>query len=154
MYEYKVIPAPDRGEKSRNVKTPEGRFALSIEAALNEMAKSGWEFQRAETLPSSERRGFTGSTTQMRSLLVFRRALAGDSAQFQPRDLDGPAAMVAPSVTSPEGAMPRLVAGAERGHDNGVRKSAASPSVTGGANPRADERRDPILTAPGTNQGG
>lgn len=152
MYEYKVIPAPDRGEKSRNVKTPEGRFALSIEAALNEMATSGWEFLRAETLPSSERSGFTGSTIHMRSLLVFRRAQESDVAQFQPRKLDVPAAMAAPSVSAPEGAMPRFATGAERLLDNGVEKSVDTPSVTGGSRTRTDGRSDPVITAPGKSQ--
>lgn len=126
MYEYKVIPAPDRGEKSRSVKAPEGRFALSIEASLNEMAAVGWEFQRAETLPSSERSGFTGSTVHMRSLLVFRRARESDAAQFQPRKLDVPATMAAPSVNTPD--------------------------ISGGRQPRADGRKDPVISAPEKDQ--
>ena len=76
-YEYKVVPAPNRGKKARGVKTPEARFANGIEGVLNEMAAQGWEFQRAEMLPSEERSGLTGTKTTWRNLLVFRRALNG-----------------------------------------------------------------------------
>jgi hypothetical protein len=75
-YEYKVIPSPQRAAKVRGVKTPEGRFARTVEDVMNEMAREGWEFQRAELLPSEERSGLTGSTTTWRNLLVFRRARA------------------------------------------------------------------------------
>ncbi|WP_420005796.1 DUF4177 domain-containing protein [Arenibacterium sp. LLYu02] len=79
-YEYKVVPAPNKGKKARGVKTPEARFAFGIEEVLNEMAADGWEFQRAEMLPSEERSGLTGTKTNWRNLLVFRRALSAASA--------------------------------------------------------------------------
>jgi len=72
-YEYKVVPAPKKGTKAKGVKTPEGRFAVTIEQVLNEMGAEGWEYQRAELLPSEERVGLTGSTTNWRNVLVFRR---------------------------------------------------------------------------------
>ncbi|NDW44774.1 DUF4177 domain-containing protein [Ruegeria sp. PrR005] len=75
-YEYKVVPAPARGTKAKGVKTPEGRFSLSVESLLNQMGAEGWEYQRAELLPSEERTGLTGSVTKWRNVLVFRRALA------------------------------------------------------------------------------
>ena len=50
-YEYKVVPAPNKGKKARGVKSPEARFAHGVEGVLNEMAAEGWEFQRAEMLP-------------------------------------------------------------------------------------------------------
>ena len=78
-YEYKVVPAPNRGKKARGVKTPEARFANGIEGVLNEMAAEGWEYQRAEMLPSEERSGLTGTKTTWRNLLVFRRALSAAS---------------------------------------------------------------------------
>jgi hypothetical protein len=75
-YEYKVVPAPQKGVKAKGVRSPEGRFANSIELQLNELAAEGWEFVRAELLPSEERSGLTGSTTNWRNILVFRRELA------------------------------------------------------------------------------
>ncbi|GAA6190460.1 DUF4177 domain-containing protein [Phaeobacter gallaeciensis] len=74
-YEYKVLPAPPKGTKAKGIKTPEGRFALSIEQLLNQMGASGWEYQRAELLPSDERSGLTGTTVNWRNVLVFRRTL-------------------------------------------------------------------------------
>ncbi|WP_027258361.1 DUF4177 domain-containing protein [Leisingera aquimarina] len=83
-FEYKVVPAPAKGTKAKGVKTPEARFANSVEIQLNEMAADGWEFQRAELLPSEERSGLTGSTTNWRNVMVFRRAIAADQAADPP----------------------------------------------------------------------
>lgn len=80
MFEYKVVPAPAKGTKAKGVKTPQGRFAVTIEQVLNDMAADGWEFQRAELLPSEERVGLTGSATHWRNLLVFRRLTDGSAA--------------------------------------------------------------------------
>ncbi|WP_435138107.1 DUF4177 domain-containing protein [Pseudopelagicola sp. nBUS_19] len=88
-YEYKIIPAPSKGRKGKNVKGPEGRFANALEQALNEMASAGWEFQRSETLPSEERSGLASSTTRFRSVLVFRRYINGASPLLR-QVLDGP----------------------------------------------------------------
>ena len=79
-YEYKVVPAPHKGVKAKGVRSPQGRFANSIELQLNELAAEGWEFLRAELLPSEERSGLTGSTTNWRNLLVFRRELAATAS--------------------------------------------------------------------------
>ncbi|KAE9629782.1 DUF4177 domain-containing protein [Parasedimentitalea maritima] len=81
MFEYKVVPAPAKGTKAKGVKTPHGRFAVSIEQLLNDMAADGWEFQRAELLPSEERAGLTGSTTNWRNVMVFRRPVTPAAGQ-------------------------------------------------------------------------
>ncbi len=83
-YEYKVVPAPTKGIKAKGVKTPEGRFALTVEQLLNEMGAAGWEFQRAELLPSDERSGLTGSVVNWRNVLVFRRALGAMAEDVTP----------------------------------------------------------------------
>ena len=90
VYEYKVVPAPARGEKARGVKGPEARFAYALECVMNEMAEGGWEFLRSETLPSEERSGLTQTVTQWRNVLVFRKARADDASLFQPRRLEAP----------------------------------------------------------------
>lgn len=74
-FEYKVIPAPHKGEKAKGIKTPEARFSHSLEQLMNSLGAEGWEYQRADTLPSSERSGLTGSQTVWRHILVFRRPL-------------------------------------------------------------------------------
>lgn len=84
-FEYRVIPAPTRGQKVKGAKTADARFAHAIEAQLNEMAADGWQFHRAETLPSVERSGLTSTTTTYRSVLVFQRPVAQAApAQNQP----------------------------------------------------------------------
>ena len=74
-YEYKVVPAPHRGERAKGVKGSEARFALSLGNAMNAQAAEGWEYVRAETLPCEERSGLTGKTTTFMNMLVFRRAV-------------------------------------------------------------------------------
>ncbi|MBE3639839.1 DUF4177 domain-containing protein [Mangrovicoccus algicola] len=73
-YEYQVIPAPERGQKARGAKTPDARYAAALAQVLNEEAAQGWEFQRAEVLPSQEKQGLTGTRTVYVNVLVFRRA--------------------------------------------------------------------------------
>ncbi|ETX15615.1 hypothetical protein OCH239_14320 [Roseivivax halodurans JCM 10272] len=99
-YEYKVLPAPAKGEKAKGVKGPEARFAHALERLMNEMAEGGWEYLRADTLPSEERQGLTSSTTVWRTLLVFRRESAGDG----PRLLSAPTTADEPMVAKPKAA--------------------------------------------------
>ncbi|MBL3568497.1 hypothetical protein BV509_15610 [Rhodovulum sulfidophilum] len=74
LYEYRVLPAPERGRRVRGAKGPAERFAHALEQAMNEMAAEGWEYVRAESLPSEERQGlFSGSSRTVRNVLVFRR---------------------------------------------------------------------------------
>lgn len=93
-YEYRVVPAPTKGRKAKGIKSPEGRFAQSVEDVLNRMGVEGWEYLRAELLPSSERSGLTSSTTNWRNVLVFRRPLdegddeLGRVAPLQPDHFD------------------------------------------------------------------
>jgi hypothetical protein len=75
FYEFKVIPAPRRGEKARGVKTTEERYALTLTALMNELGREGWDYVRADTLPVDERVGFTGSKTSYQHMLVFRRVI-------------------------------------------------------------------------------
>ncbi len=79
-YEYKVIPAPTKGAKAPGLKTAEARFAATIEDTLNAQAAEGWEYLRTDILPSEERQGLTGSQTVYRTLMVFRRAKAGEDS--------------------------------------------------------------------------
>ncbi|MEC3861917.1 DUF4177 domain-containing protein [Mesobacterium sp. TK19101] len=102
VYEYKVVPAPAKGEKARGVKGAEARFAYALERVMNEMAEGGWEFQRSETLPAEERTGLTQTTTQWRNLLVFRRARQDDISDFRPRLLEKPATPPASLAPMPD----------------------------------------------------
>ncbi len=121
-YEYKVVPAPQKGTKAKGVKTPEGRFATSIEHLLNDMGADGWEYQRAELLPSEERSGLTGSATNWRNVLIFRRALeAGEIVVPTP----GP-------TETPEGVP--------------LAQPVPGPDIVAAPEPIAEDAKDPPLT--------
>lgn len=93
-YEYRVVAAPTRGLKAKGIRSNEARFAHAIEEMMNSMAQDGWEYQRAETLPSVERSGLTSTTTTWRNMLVFRRPLDGASTDT-PKRVEPPLALVA-----------------------------------------------------------
>jgi len=136
-YEYKVVPAPSKGRKARGVKTPEGRFALSIEDVLNQMGEEGWEYLRAELLPSEERSGLTSSITQWRNVLVFRRAL-----DPSPEHAFAPTTSTTPAQSTPEmTAAPAAILGATATGAASVDVAEASPL----AHESADE---PALSDP------
>lgn len=101
-FEYKVVPAPNKGKKARGVKGTEARFAFALEDVMNELAMEGWEYQRAEMLPSEERSGLTGTQTTFRNVLVFRRPRQNDISAFEPKLLERPAAPVAQPAPVPE----------------------------------------------------
>jgi len=89
-YEYKVVPAPAKGIKGKGVRGAEARFSFALQELMNGMAGYGWEYQRSETLPSIERAGLTGTTTEWRNVLVFRRPRTDDADAFQPQLLPAP----------------------------------------------------------------
>lgn len=73
-FEYKVIPAPFSGKKAKGVKGADGRFANALSEAINELAASGWEYVRSESLPSIERHGVLRKRREVfQNVLVFRR---------------------------------------------------------------------------------
>ncbi len=74
-FEYKVIPAPKRGEKAKGAKSTEDRFAFALTQLMNGLGQEGWDYVRADTLPCDERVGLTGTKTTFQNMLVFRRAL-------------------------------------------------------------------------------
>ena len=72
LYEYRVIPAPQRTQRVKGVKSTGDRFAHLLTDAINELAEDGWEYVRAETLPCEERKGLTKRENSMQTVLVFR----------------------------------------------------------------------------------
>lgn len=119
-FEYRVVPAPHRGEKARGLKTTGERFAHAMTLLLNEMAADGWEYVRADTLPCEERTGITGRSSSFQNLLTFRRLAAEAMAVSMPQDIavappavpELPAPIIAParvlSPFPPAGEAPRL----------------------------------------------
>ncbi len=72
-YEYKVVPAPRKGQRARGIKGSEARFAHALQSLMNDLATEGWEYLRADTLPSEERQGLRGRSMTYQNLLIFRR---------------------------------------------------------------------------------
>ncbi|MDB6176023.1 DUF4177 domain-containing protein [Paracoccus sp. Z330] len=91
-FEYSVIAAPNRGEKAKDAKTPTDRYALALTTELNRMAKDGWEYLRADVLPSEERSGLTGRSTIYHNVLVFRRVVAETPETLQAPTQEQPSA--------------------------------------------------------------
>lgn len=100
-HEYKVIPAPRRGTKSREAKSTEDRFALTLSNLMNELGRDGWEYVRAETLPTEERAGFTKTRVVEQTVLIFRRTLAGPGALVAGAGEAGPLRAVAAEPPTP-----------------------------------------------------
>lgn len=100
-YEYRVVPAPDRGEKARGAKTAGERYAQAMTSLLNRMGREGWEYVRADMLPSEERTGLTRRTTVYHHMLVFRRGQTAGAAE-------APAAPRQLTTDAPVGRAPRL----------------------------------------------
>lgn len=84
-YEFKVIPAPRRGEKSRAAKSTEDRFALALTSLMNRMGAEGWDYVRADVLPCDERSGLTGTKTSFQNMLVFRRPIEAEALAEPPQ---------------------------------------------------------------------
>ena len=90
----------------RGVKTPEGRFAQTIESELNRMGEAGWEYQRAELLPHEERGTLKAAQTKWRTVLVFRRQQETSSEMLPARVIEDPPADPAPIMTPVADPMP------------------------------------------------
>ncbi|MFK7838090.1 MAG: DUF4177 domain-containing protein [Sulfitobacter sp.] len=138
-YEYKVVPAPTKGLKAKGVKGAEARFSHAIQELMNGLAGYGWEYQRAETLPSIERAGLTSTTTEWRNVLVFRRLRENDAEAFSPELLPPPDVAEqaasepakeepkAETETTPEPAAPDAETSTEEPHED----LSAADKITG-----------------------
>ncbi len=140
-YEYKVVPAPSKGLKGKNIKGAEARFSHALQELMNGLSGYGWEYQRAETLPSTERVGLAGSTTEWRNVLVFRRPRQTDMDAFSPELLPAPtepAAESAPIAAEKSNGVsdPKIdatFAAEKKGITKGITVSEPTPDATGDA---------------------
>jgi hypothetical protein len=90
IFEYKVIPAPFSGKRAKGVKGADGRFANALSESINELASAGWEYVRAESLPSVERKGLMRKRHEAyQNVLVFRRASDADPLDENADTKDG-----------------------------------------------------------------
>jgi hypothetical protein len=137
-YEYKVVPAPTKGEKARGAKTTPDRFAYKLTTMMNDLARDGWDYVRADTLPCEERSGLTGKVTTYQNMLVFRRPVA------QARALP----IFDETTVPPELLAGASVSGSLRGAISGpVLAPGLIKSATAPLTPNAPEGKTPRITA-------
>jgi hypothetical protein len=107
-YDYKVIPAPRKVKRMKGVSGADELFAHTLTDAINEVARQGWEYVRAERLPAEAPRGWLRpAQAEEQAVLVFRR----------PRESLGPRLASLPegaAALPPEPEPPRPVPAAER----------------------------------------
>lgn len=98
MHEYKVVPAPQRAQKVKGLKTTGQRFAHTLAEAINAEAAGGWQFLRTETLPCEERGTLGSVRTTTITVMVFARELG----QLRPQASVALAAVQDPAAAAPE----------------------------------------------------
>ena len=125
-YEYRVVPAPRKGEKARGLKTVEERFAYVLTAMMNKMGVDGWEYQRADALPCDERVGLTGTKTAFQNMLVFRRPAPEVACELVDTTTATPLRLMSADMTAPPATAPVLGA---------ANQPAGSAPALGPANP-------------------
>lgn len=147
QFEYKVVPAPDKGTKIKGLKTPAERYARAVGDLMNQLSQDGWEYWRADTLPSEERKGLTGSITVFHNLLVFRRPSAEVLAQAAQGRLSAPAPtpVMATALSAGDGWPP--AAATRAGILTAGTTTAAIAAPIAPISPHAPEGRTPSLTA-------
>ncbi|MDR6309187.1 DUF4177 domain-containing protein [Pacificitalea manganoxidans] len=136
-YEYKVVPAPEKGQRVKGAKGPRERFAHVLETLMNELGAEGWDYLRADTLPCEERTGLTGKTVVYQNMLVFRRALG---AARDLRDGEVAGLLAAPKATEPTPPIAASAAPAAPFVDPRAGYEDDSDGDTAGHEPRSDNR--------------
>jgi hypothetical protein len=142
-YDYKVVPAPRRARKIKGVRSSEDLFALTLTEAINEVARQGWEYLRAEHMPAVASRGWLRSAVaEELTLLVFRR----------PRETLGPRlAAVEPDPAEAEG--PRLAPAAERAVVDRMRRREPAMRLEPVVDDLATAEAEPGVLRPGPRLG-
>jgi hypothetical protein len=127
-FDYKVVPAPRRAKRVKGVRAGEELFALTLTDAINEQARQGWEYVRAESLPSETPAGwFRRAVACDQTVLVFRR----EREQLGPR-----LAAVAEAAPAAEREAPAEVP---------VERASLSERIVGATRREVPARREPVL---------
>jgi len=128
MYEYKVVPAPQRAVKAKGLKTTAERFAHMLAEHINAEAAGGWQFVRTESLPCEERSTLGSTRLSQQVVMIFAR----ERAASRP---DAGAALAAAQGTGAGPAL-RLPAAPERAEPRPELRAAPRPE------PRAEARAE------------
>ncbi len=101
-HEYKVVPTPRRVGRVKGAKTTADRLAATIAELMNEHARDGWEYLRAETLPVDERAGMLSKPVEVyTTVLVFRRVIETRPDMQRERPVQRPVLVATPPPEEP-----------------------------------------------------
>ncbi|MEM1065274.1 MAG: DUF4177 domain-containing protein [Pseudomonadota bacterium] len=101
-FEYKVVPAPVRVDKTTGANTLDEKFANTLQSALNAEGAEGWEFVRSETMAAEDKRMLRKSAVAEVTVLIYRRLKAGRQTQTQ--DVGPALSRPAAALAEPDGA--------------------------------------------------
>ena len=92
-YDYRVIPAPKQVKRVKGVHGAEELFAPTLTEAINEVARQGWEYVRAERLPAEAPRGwFRAAVAERAGGAGVPPAARGPGPRLAPPRTEEPAA--------------------------------------------------------------
>ena len=129
-YSYKTVAAPRRLKKIKGVKGKDALLARTVEDLIAVEAAQGWEYQRADMFPVDEKSGFfSKSSTEMRAVLIFRKAAPSAQPQVPPQPVAQTMAAASPQAPQPHPAAAR----SEPAFSDVEAQPARTPHI-GGAN--------------------
>lgn len=137
-YEFKVVPAPRRGEKAKGVKTTEERFALAMANLMNKLGAEGWDYVRSDTLRVEEKSGWARRATIVENtVLVFRREIDEEPTYAAPYG-----GYAEPVVSAP---VLKSESAADRVQREAREQFTDLPLTADRAEPRFAARREPLV---------
>jgi hypothetical protein len=134
-YDYKVIPAPRKVKRVKGVSGAEELFAVTLTDAINEVARQGWEYVRAERLPAETPRGWLRPPlAEEQAVLVFRRPRESLGPRLAVAREEAPAVALPPEPAAPA-PVPAPVPAGERAAVNRLRSrfQRAEPALSFGS---------------------
>jgi hypothetical protein len=126
-FDYKAVPAPRRFKKAKGIREPAELFALTLTEAINEQAREGWEYVRAETLPAETPRGFFRRAAEEDvAMLIFRRQRASREPLIEARERGTvqPMPDPRPTAATPQSRSEPGFSGSRRGFEDRVQTAS------------------------------
>jgi hypothetical protein len=106
-YDYKVVAAPKYARRVKGVRGPAELFAMTLAETINEVARQGWEYLRAETMAAESPRGwFRRAVATEHTVLIFRRPRENLSPRLTGAPVDEGNVEDAPEPLVPERTRP------------------------------------------------
>jgi hypothetical protein len=94
--EYRVIAAPSRAVRFKDLGKGEDAFHRTLAETLTALGLEGWEYVGVETLPQVRRRWFFWTREESTRVMVFRREIKPILRAADPAPVSEPAPLVTP----------------------------------------------------------